>query len=323
MISNHYHSNEKLHVLVTLFNPSGFKRRVQLHNEFCERMRKEPNVELYICEISPDGHPFVGSAEEDPKHIQINSSDVLWCKERAVNMLIHRLPKDWKYAAMIDADVTFVNHNWVADTIYRLNQYKIVQMFSQCCDLDIDSEGTNLRRGFMCEYQRNPTAPMLANEYTGNLDCQQAHVGYAWAFTREAVDVMGGYYDKSIIGNGDWISLCAWLGRAREGLPPEHDYKLHPQYVQSVMDYQANCAGLYQSVGYVDGLIIHHFHGNKAKRKYYSRNEILEKNEFNPYTDLVEDSNGMYKLSKGAKNYIGLRNDIINYFAQRDEDATS
>ena len=66
MISNNpeYHSvkhlshNAKLYVIAVVSNPARFARRYQLFNEFCERMKNEPRVELVTIELQQGSRPF-------------------------------------------------------------------------------------------------------------------------------------------------------------------------------------------------------------------------------------------------------------------------
>jgi hypothetical protein len=75
-----------------------------------------------------------------------------------------------------------------------------------------------------------------------------------------------------------------------------------------------------RDVGYVDGLILHHYHGKKANRGYSSRWKILVDHQFDPEKDIYPDSTGLLQLRD--KN-IAQRDAIRKYFRSRHEDDIS
>ena len=86
--------NNTLYVLTTLFNPSHYKRRNELHDEFISRMESTPGVEVRVAEIVQQGCEFERTDYDNPKHLQLIAQDTLWHKESAVNALFKTLPDD-------------------------------------------------------------------------------------------------------------------------------------------------------------------------------------------------------------------------------------
>src|SRR5690606_675107 len=70
------------------------------------------------------------------QHIQLRTNTELWHKENAINLAFNCLPDSWKYAAWIDADVTFTRPGILEETIHKLQHHAVVQMWSQGLDLD-------------------------------------------------------------------------------------------------------------------------------------------------------------------------------------------
>ena len=70
-------------------------------------------------------------------------------------------------------------------------------------------------------------------------------------------------------------------------------------------------------MGHIDNPAIHFFHGSKYNRAYGDRWGILLKHQFDPTTDLVRDWQGLYRW---AGNKPGLRDDVMHYFINREED---
>jgi hypothetical protein len=73
-----------------------------------------------------------------------------------------------------------------------------------------------------------------------------------------------------------------------------------------------------RNVGYVPGLLLHHWHGKKRDRKYADRWKIIIDNDYDPHYDLKEDWQGLWQLTDRS---FKLRDDIRAYFRSRNEDS--
>ena len=292
-----------LYVIAVVSNPARFERRYQLFNEFCERMEKEPRVELITVELQQSSRPFVTESK-----IKIRTDHELWYKENLINIGVNHLPKDWEYMAWVDTDLEFQNKDWVRETIEQLQTYKVVQLFSHCIDMGIKGETLQVHTGIMYAHV-NGEKYVTPSKYSAYF-----HVGYAWAIRRDAYDAIGGLIDFAILGSADNHTALALLGLVDESL----NKKLHPNYIKLCKIFQERCAkNIKQNVGYVHGTIMHYFHGNKADRKYQDRWKILVDNQFDPLVDIYKDSNGLWQLDDTK---IKLRDSIRRYFRERNED---
>ncbi len=74
-----------------------------------------------------------------------------------------------------------------------------------------------------------------------------------------------------------------------------------------------------RNIGYVQGLLLHYFHGSKKDRGYIGREEILWKNRFDPASDIKRDWQGLLQLTDQKSR---LRDHLRTYFRSRNEDAT-
>jgi hypothetical protein len=123
--------------------------------------------------------------------------------------------------------------------------------------------------------------------------------------------------DYCILGAGDHHMAWAWAGKVENAA---HG-KMNAEYFKAVKIWELRCKQYIKGdIGYVDGLIVHFWHGAKKNRRYVERWDILLKHDFNPYIDLKYDWQGVLQLTERSP---GLRKDISEYFAQRDEDSTS
>lgn len=303
--SEHTHltTHSKLYVIAVVSNPARFARRYQLFNEFCERMRKEKYVKLITVELQQGLRPFITDSL-----IKLRTDNELWYKENLINIGVNHLPPDWKYMAWIDTDIEFKNENWALETIEELQSYKVLQLFSHCIDLGIKNETLHVHMGFAYQYVNGET--WKEPKYGGTW-----HPGYAWAMRRDAYDNIGGLMDFPILGSGDHHMSLAFIGLVNKYI----NSKLHPHYKLLCNIFQERCEKfIRRNIGFVHGTILHYFHGNKADRRYQDRWKILTDNQFDPLRDIIKDSQGLWKL-EGSK--LKLRDDIMMYFRQRNEDS--
>ena len=210
--------------------------------------------------------------------------------------------------AWIDTDIEFKNENWALETIEQLQSYKVLQLFSHCIDLGVKNETLHVHMGFAYQYVNGET--WKEPKYGGTW-----HPGYAWAMRRDAYDNIGGLMDFPILGSGDHHMSLAFIGLVNKYI----NSKLHPHYKLLCNIFQERCEKfIRRNIGFVHGTILHYFHGNKADRRYQDRWKILTDNQFDPLRDIIKDSQGLWKL-EGSK--IKLRDDIMMYFRQRNEDS--
>ena len=127
-------SDSTLHVVCMVSNPTRYHSRYRLFRDFVSRMQATANVQLHVVEVAfGDRHHEISGVDS---LLQLRTTQDLWHKECALNLGVrHLLPKDWRYVAWIDGDVTFQNPNWALETIHALQHYKVVQPWSECADM--------------------------------------------------------------------------------------------------------------------------------------------------------------------------------------------
>ena len=304
------HVNAPLYVVTCISNPMRYRSRYHLYRQF-EKYVADSGAILYTIEQSYGKREFEITDHHNPRHIRVTANTELWHKENLLNLAIQRLPCDWQYVAWIDADVEFARPDWVHETIHLLQHHQVIQMFSQASDLDPHYRLLNVRDGVIYGWRKENCGP-LKKRYGGN-----NHPGYAWAARREAIDHLGGLVDWAIVGSADWHMACALVGQLEKSVYPA----LHedcPVYVEW-LEHWAHRAEKYLkfNVGYMDGLVLHQYHGKKSKRGYYNRWKVITNSKFNPHLDLKRDWQGMWQLTDHNHK---LRDDLRVYFRSRDED---
>jgi glycosyltransferase involved in cell wall biosynthesis len=237
------------------------------------------------------------------KHVKNRSDSPVWMKEKLINVGIKNLPDEWKYVAWIDADITFLNPNWVQDTIEALQTNDIVQMFRTAVNLGPNNEAIKIDKGFGYMHADSGTPYAKTDKYG------YWHPGYAWACTRSAFRGMGSsLLDWAILGSGDRHMAMAWIGRVLDSCPGT----VHMSYKVMLMEYQYKCKNF--SISYVPGTILHHWHGRFEDRKYKERWNVLVQHAFNPIEDITMSLN----LTPAGKR---MEQDLKAYFEGRREDS--
>jgi len=299
--------DDVLHCVCMMSNPCNFKKRKQLALEFMKRMSYEPNIALYIVELAYDNQEFSITDKNNPRHLQLRTKIPVWCKENCLNIGIKKLfPLSWRFGATIDMDIEFENPNWSSDALKVLNNPEptVAQLFSHSLDMNQEENPMTIFQSFCYQmYLKKPYGQTANHTY--------CFPGLTLAFNREAFDKMGGLYDKSILGSGDYNMMLAFIGKA--------DITVNKQlvgYHKSVIDYQKNIKNF--KITFVSGTVRHYFHGSKVNRKYVERNTILIENMYDPNKHMTYDSQGIIIPTKECPQK--LLDGIMAYFKERNED---
>ena len=303
-ILNNEPIDEKLHVVSVISNPCNYKIRYELAKEFIKRMKEEPNIILYIVELVYEDQPFVLTDEKNKTHLQLRGKIPLWHKENMINIGIKKLlPPDWKTVAWIDADIEFDNPNWAIDSLKILNNGNdFIQLFTNCVDMNDDTQIMNLFTGFGYQYSKNFKKGTGVNYW---------HPGFAWACNRQTYEKIGGIFEIGILGSGDNIMCHAFLGCAEKSLKSG----MSADYKNYISLYEDKFKGV--KLGYVPGIIRHYFHGKKVNRKYLEREDILINFQYSPYY-ITYDINGLIIPTEECPQEF--LDEILNYFKNRNED---
>lgn len=302
-----YSSMDILYVILPYFNFCKYKRRYELFVQFVKTMKDYPNVRIVISEATLDTEPYQLPELDCFLHLQNKISNQLWVKENLINLAVSYLPSDWKYMAWIDADLTFTDPFWVDRTIQTLEEYDVIQLFSECANLGPSGEMLKIDKGFAYMYRKSGKPYHKTSRYGF------WHPGYAWACTRKAYETMNGLVEFAILGSGDRHMALALIGLVDYSYPGT----IHTNYKALLHIFQDRCLSL--RLGYIPGKILHHFHGSIADRKYVERWNILTHLQYDPTQDIYKNNKGLIGLTVSGKR---LQSAIKMYFMTRKEDGT-
>ena len=298
---------EKLNVIIVISNPCQFASRYILAKEFIKRIEEEEeHINLFIVEMIYPNQQFILTKKNNKNHLQLKTDIPLWHKENMINIGVQKLlPKNWKAFAWIDADIEFENPTWALDTLKLLNgSYDIVQLYSQCLDLNENNLINKVFTSFCFKYVKGDPYSSEGNNYW--------HPGFAWACSRKAYEKMNGLFDWGILGSGDNIMAYSLINNGLKAI----NINSSDDYKNKVIQFQNRVKNF--RLGYVPGVIKHYFHGSKKNRKYNERWLILVKHLYSPSLHLNKDNNGILIPSDECPKE--LLDDIYNYFLERNED---
>jgi hypothetical protein len=250
-----------LYVIAPIINPSRYRSRYSLYRDF-EKYITGAGAILYTVEAAYGDRDFEITDPANPRHIRIRTCHEVWHKENLINIGVSRLPADWKYVAWIDADVQFARPDIVAETIHQLQHFSVVQMFAHATDLGPRHEPLQAFEGFVAQWMQQNGAAQRNNEQYST-----SHPGYAWACRRDAWDHLGGLIDFAIVGSADRYMACGLIGEIAQSLSAEI-VRDCPAYAEWCFEWQARAETyIRRNIGFVDGLLLHYFHGTKKNRK--------------------------------------------------------
>lgn len=314
----HHHQHQPLlYVIAVHSNPMRFRRRAQLYLEFCHRMEKHAQ-EHPMCLVrvetvyGRDSH-FEVTHSDTPLHIQFRSGSPIWHKESMVQAAMCHLPHGWKYVAWVDADVEFLNPQWVEDTLLQLQTNHLVQMWQSAIDLGPDHQTLHVHHSFADQYVQTVSETEFRKKVTR---CYSSlHPGYSWACTRTFIEKCG-LYVAGILGSGDRHMAYAAVGCVEHS----HHKDVHTDYKTSLKSYEDRVVRLLRGhLGCTRGTLLHHWHGRKQLRGYQDRWKILVEHKFSPLTHLRVDP--ITNLVALDYHNSDLACAVERYFASRNEDS--
>ena len=267
-----------LAVLTAYYNPCRYRSRRANHDRF-RRALELQGVPVFTVECAFGGEPFELPAGEGV--LQVRGGDVLWQKERLLNLALEQLPAGFTKVAWLDGDVLFERQDWARETSRLLDTEVLVQPFSEAVRLQRGADrddGTGERwEGFAAVHLKD------RSRRPSNFSAH-GHTGFAWAARREALT--HGLYDVCLSGSGDHLMAHAAGGdfgcacvRAIFGA----NTTFEDHYRVWASSFHAQAAG---RIGALPGRLLHLWHGDFALRGYPDRNRELAALEFDPGNDL-------------------------------------
>lgn len=307
--------------ITSFFMPVKTDIKIENYHRFRDSTKNQ-GLKLLTVELAFDDEPFCLKADDADILVQIRggSRHRLWQKEALLNIALQRLPADCDKVAWIDCDVIFKNDAWVNDVGELLEKYNVLQLFSRVAflpseqfdmDLDLLDQGQQEGRKMYGKVFNIVKAGAGAVEKAAYINA--GHMGMAWAARREIIETVG-FYDKAISGGGDSLIANAFLG-TKCWLLKHLSWRL-------VEDYEGwsrqACDLVGRSVFYVEGDLLHLWHGALKDRLYNERHVCLREHGFDPLKDVGKDHEGVLAWVS-AEHKKGLHAQVEAYFSLRKE----
>lgn len=299
--------SQPLHVVTVVFNAQRFRSRWRLYQDY-QKMVAASGAILFTVEVAFGNRKLVLKDIAGKNYLGLRGNDELWLKENALNLGFQRLPCDWKYAGWLDSDVAFARPDWANEILHGLQHYHVIQPFSQVADLNRNYQIISI----FDSYSKRFAEGKLSKDSAGYYQDGTGHPGFGMFLRRSAFDDLGGFIDWAILGSADRHMWDFLTGTVRNW--PAY---LGAGGVRMCKEWANRAKKLHKNVGFIQGLLLHYWHGSKQHRGYEHRRKLLIKANFDPDRDLYRDWQGLWQL---RKENITLRNGLRTYFQSRNED---
>ena len=301
-----------LFVITSYFNPARYETR-RANFETFRRGIEEAGVNLLVAELAFGDSPF----ELPPgEHVlRLRGSDVMWQKERLLNIAAQRLPPSCRKVAWLDCDVLFENPDWARQTADALDRFILVQPFGRAIHLAPGEFAPSKDAQAVHSFARVfSAAPLVARAGHASV---HGHTGFAWAARREFFDHCG-LYDAALTGSGDHLMAHAFVAGIRQSPCLKWRFKGQLAYAKHFMRWAIRTRDFVESrLGVVEGDLLHLWHGDMKDRRYTKVVQEFASFNFDPDQNLRIDNNGLWAWKSASPE---LRNWTENMFGLRKED---
>ena len=302
-----------LWAITSYFNPAGYRRRLANYRLFRERLI----VPLVTVELSYRDD-FALDDKDAEVLVHLRGKDILWQKERLLNIALNALPDSCRKVVWLDCDVIFETDDWPSRTSLLLDRSMFVQPFSHLYHSPGDW-GPDEELPFGSEPLQS--APLLIASGIPATTCMGARAsqigcvhGFAWAAARDLLREHR-FYDACIMGGGDSVMLRAAYGYFDDAVRIQQMNSQQRTHYLSWAEAFHNAVR--SNVGLVEGNLVHLWHGSREHRRYLDRYQELARFQFDPFKDIAWDDNGAWRWNS---NKGEMHEYVRAYFLSRRED---
>jgi len=292
----------------------GYKSRLHNYTLFKAAL-EEQHVHLLTVELAFGNAPHRLKGDEV---VQVRGGDVLWQKERLLNIALTHLPTEFQKVVWLDADTIITGNNWPATMSKLLDKYAVVQAFERVAianqlQQDWRRKVPHARQQGAAFMSRSSKQPRLAAS------------GGGWGCRRDWWEKYG-LYDRMIVGGGDsalfLAMLCdtknvgAWEKMTRKLITFN---RMNDRYWEDFANWaKAVAPSIYGKWTCMPGLAWCLHHGPLYKRNYINRHVITV--GFNPGTDLeLHPESGAWVWSENCGK-PDMEKAVYDYMVSRGED---
>jgi hypothetical protein len=298
-------------VITSYFNPARYKTKRRNFDAFMENMAKV-NADVRVIELAFGDDDFELKPSEQV--LQFRGNDVMWQKERLLNVAAASLPDSCTKVGWFEADLIFKEPDWLERTSEALDRYMVVQPFSHAVRMNRGNQddGTGLLyESFASCFVRDPS---LSRTRKFN---NHGHTGFAWAARREFVAECG-FYDACLTASGDHLMAHAFAASIAKSPCMPHMIGPSQPYAQHFVRWAIKARDFVGGkLGVVPGRILHLWHGDYGDRRYAEMNRIFMTFGFDPDAHIRVGSDGLWEWSGAPER---MRQWARDMFEVRNED---
>ncbi|HET8974879.1 MAG TPA: hypothetical protein VFN63_16510 [Pseudolabrys sp.] len=302
-----------LWAITSYFNPMHYERRRTNYQLF----RKSLKVPLVAVELAY-GRNFELAETDADILVQLRGKDVMWQKERLLNLALSALPPTCRKVVWMDCDVIFDSEDWAERVSYLLDHSLLVQAFSDAHHLSPNWNSRDAQPATLF------TQPSAVSTVSSGVEAAELFArpnergpystskGLAWAARREELTKTG-LYDACIIGGGDLAMISAVYGCFDIAMR-----NMNERQKEHYLGWARRCHEMYcADISFLDGRLFHLWHGEVDRRYYRERHDGLRRFDFDPFKDIAHDENGSWCWNTDKPD---MHDYVRNYFATRGED---
>jgi hypothetical protein len=301
------HDGEPLWGITSYYNPAGYGSRLLNYHSFRSRLK----IPLVTVELSFGGGFQLAEGDADIL-VQLDDGDILWQKERLLNLAVEQLPDDCHKVVALDCDIVFADPVWADKAAAALDEHMVIQPFSRHFDLfpfelPIGETTSNRAPGSSSFFFH------VLHEFQGG-QLMVDGTGKALGFQRRLLDELG-LYDARIMGGADMLMALSAVGAQQVGIELERMNEAEAAHFNE-------WAGAFHravdgNVGYVEGDLLSLWHGTIRDRRYHGRYTDIAEWRYDPREDIELSGQGCWQW---ASPKHGLHERIRSYFFSRRED---
>lgn len=299
------------------FNSAGLPSRRANYRRF----RQNLALPLLAIELAYGDAPFALAADDAELLVQIRGGDVMWQKERLLDLAVTRLPETCRYVAWIDCDVVFGRTDWPELTLRALDRSRLVQPFEAVHYLRRDADD---RMDLADTYAtRNAIASAIARgaepEYLlaegDRKTFASTTPGFAWAMARETIEQCR-FFDTCVVGGGDRAMIAAVYGQWDHVIRRQKMTNGHAESFRAWGETFRNAVD--GAVFSIPGDLFHCWHGSLEKRRMRERYDEIAAFHFDPARDIGLSTCGAWEWTSDKP---GLHQTVMGQFRSRYVDA--
>lgn len=271
------------------------------------KFRQNFNAPLTVVELAFDDQPFW---IDDAIQVRGNSSNLMWQKERLINIGIGSMPSKVDKVAWVDADIIFQDNTWFKQAEFLLDYKPVIQLFENVYEQNDHNDPVNTGESYAYKCKKNSEYKL--SNIPANTKKDIGKYGLAWAANLSAIP--NGINDFAITGYSDLLQILIWEGAWNS----YYFYNMSKKYRDEITE---KCFGDFlpvkNDIGCIKGDIEHLQHGTLSNRNYEGNQQILKEYEFSIEEDIHIDENGLWQWKSDKPD---LQKAVADIFYTRHED---